>query len=183
MDVKENYSDKKMFARIILLQKLRDNKKLEYDIVKDKIIDRAMSISEGGILERIYKRICLKKKKLRKVAGFRGKINSINLSILEFLEKLFVKRILREKKKSVLPYYMKLYSKMDSLSNSINDYEKEIRTITKNINSGGNGKTDRAILVIGKRRNIVKKAKYSYTWDAKQNSDYIYDTMSKARRK
>lgn len=181
MNVKKNYSDRKMSARIILLQKLRDNKRMEYDIVKDKIIDRATSISESGILERIYKWICLKKKKLRKVAGFRGKINSINLSILEFLEKLFAKKIL--KKKSVLPYYMELYSKIDSLSNSINDYEKEIRTIAKNINSGGNGKTDRAILVIGKRRNIVKKTKYSYTWAAKQNSDYTYDTMSKGHRK
>lgn len=155
MNIKDNYSDKKMVARITMLQKLCDNRKLEYDVVKDKIIDRATRTTFGGKSEKIYKWICLKKKKLRKGDSYKGKIY---LSILEFLEKLFVKRILREKKKSVLPYYMELYSKMDSLSNSINDCEKEIKT-------------------------IVKKRKYSYTWTFRENSNCSYDTTPKVRRK
>lgn len=155
MNIKDNYSDKKMVARITMLQKLCDNRKLEYDVVKDKIIDRATRTTSDGRLEKIYKWICLKKKKLRKGDSYKGKIY---LSILEFLEKLFVKTILREKKKSVLPYYMELYSKMDSLSNSINDCEKEIKT-------------------------IVKKRKYSYTWTFKENSNCSYDTTPKVRRK
>lgn len=155
MNVKDNYSDKKMVARITMLKKLCDNHKREYDVVKDKIIDSAMRATLGGKSEKIYKWICLKKKKLRKVDSYKGKIY---LSMLEFLEKLFVKIILREKKKSVLPYYMELYSKMDSLSNSINDCEKEIKT-------------------------IVKKRKYSYTWTFKENSNCSYDTMPKVRRK
>ena len=41
MNVKDNYHDKKMVARIAMLQKLCNNYKREYDVVKDKIIDRA----------------------------------------------------------------------------------------------------------------------------------------------
>lgn len=155
MDIKDNYSDKKMVARLKMLQKLCNNLKLEYDVVKDKIIDRATRTTLSGKSEKIYKWICLKKKKLRKVSSYKGKFY---LSILEFLENLFVKKILREKKKSFSPYYMELYSKMDSLSNSINDCEKEINTITK-------------------------KTKCSYTWTFKENSNCTYDIMPKVRRK
>ena len=58
MNIKDNYSDKKMAARITMLQKLCNNHKREYDVVTDKIIDRATRTTLGGKSEKIYKWIC-----------------------------------------------------------------------------------------------------------------------------
>lgn len=183
MDIKESYDDKKSFARIKLLQKFCDDQKLERDVVKDKIIEKAIRVSNGGFAEKLYRNICQKKKKTRKASSSKGIISCIKFKILEFFEGLLAKMILKGKKKSVSLYYMEYFSKMDSLNNSISNYEKEIKALKKNLYSINDKQVSKAILVIGKRKNVPRSKKCSYIWHPEQKRSYTYSTTYKVRKK